>query len=39
MFDKYILCPYGLRNVAFPVDSVEQVRRQHEMFRRLIGGK
>lgn len=37
MFDKYILCPCGLRSAAFPVDSVEQVRRQHEMFKRQIG--
>ena len=40
-FDGYLSSEYeGNRHIqdAFPVDSVEQVRRQHAMFRRLLGG-
>jgi sugar phosphate isomerase/epimerase len=39
-FDGYLSSEYeGNRHVqdAFPVDSVEQVRRQHAMFARLLG--
>ena len=39
-FDGYLSSEYeGNRHIqdAFPVDSVEQVRRQHEMFARLLG--
>ena len=39
-FDGYLSSEYeGNRHIqdAFPVDSVEQVRRQHAMFRRLLG--
>ena len=40
-FDGYLSSEYeGNRHIqdAFPVDSVEQVRRQHAMFARLLGG-
>ncbi len=39
-FDGYLSSEYeGNRHIqdAFPVDSIEQVRRQHAMFRRLLG--
>lgn len=39
-YEGYLSSEYeGNRTIqdAFPVDSVEQVRRQHEMFKRLIG--
>ena len=39
-FDGYLSSEYeGNRHIqdAFPVDSVEQVRRQHAMFARLLG--
>ena len=39
-FDGYLSSEYeGNRHIqdAFPVDSVEQVRRQHAMFGRLLG--
>jgi hypothetical protein len=39
-FDGYLSSEYeGNRHIqdAFPVDSREQVRRQHAMFRRLLG--
>jgi hypothetical protein len=39
-FDGYLSSEYeGNRHIqdAYPVDSVEQVRRQHAMFRRLLG--
>jgi sugar phosphate isomerase/epimerase len=39
-YDGYLSSEYeGNRHIqdAFPVDSVEQVRRQHEMFKRLLG--
>jgi hypothetical protein len=38
-YDGYLSSEYeGNRHIqdAFPVDSVEQVRRQHEMFKRLL---
>lgn len=41
-FDGYLSSEYeGNRHIqdAFPVDSVEQVRRQHAMFARLLGEK
>ena len=41
-FDGYLSSEYeGNRHIqdAFPVDSVEQVRRQHAMFVRLLGEK
>lgn len=39
-YDGYLSSEYEGNRViedAFPVDSVEQVRRQHEMFKRLLG--
>jgi hypothetical protein len=39
-FDGYLSSEYeGNRHIqdAYPVDSVEQVRRQHAMFARLLG--
>jgi hypothetical protein len=39
-FDGYLSSEYeGNRHIqdALPVDSIEQVRRQHAMFRRLLG--
>jgi hypothetical protein len=41
-FDGYLSSEYeGNRHIqdAFPVDSVEQVRRQHALFARLLGEK
>ena len=41
-FDGYLSSEYeGNRHIqdAFAVDSVEQVRRQHAMFARLLGEK
>ena len=41
-FDGYLSSEYeGNRHIqdAFAVDSVEQVRRQHAMFARLLGTK
>lgn len=39
-YDGYLSSEYeGNRHIqdAFPMDSVEQVRRQHVMFKRLLG--
>jgi hypothetical protein len=39
-YDGYLSSEYeGNRHIqdAYPVDSVEQVRRQHVMFQRLLG--